>query len=88
MLCAHATGLTAGSSSAIYTLSVLHAGFATYTKPLMNASEYTFKLVQVCLPEPSKLVVMCDKRKRQFVCLRQVYNSCLDGLLPSYQAFY
>ncbi|KAL3152850.1 hypothetical protein ABBQ38_012165 [Trebouxia sp. C0009 RCD-2024] len=31
---------------------------------------------------------MCDKRKRQCVCLRQVYKSCLDGLLPSYQAFY
>ncbi|KAL3130221.1 hypothetical protein ABBQ38_008520 [Trebouxia sp. C0009 RCD-2024] len=31
---------------------------------------------------------MCDKRKRQCVCLRQVYKSCLDGLLPNYQAFY
>ncbi|KAL3163440.1 hypothetical protein ABBQ32_009816 [Trebouxia sp. C0010 RCD-2024] len=55
---------------------------------LMSSSEYTFKLVQVCLPEPSKLVVMCDKRKRQCVCLCQVYKSCLDGLLPNYQAFY
>ncbi|KAL3144600.1 hypothetical protein ABBQ32_004324 [Trebouxia sp. C0010 RCD-2024] len=55
---------------------------------LMSSSEYTFKRVQVCLPEPSKLVVMCDKRKRQCVCLCQVYKSCLDGLLPNYQAFY
>lgn len=54
----------------------------------MNASQYTFKLVQVCMPEPSKVVVMCDKRKRQFVCLCQVYKSCLDGLLPSYPSFY
>ncbi|KAL3160753.1 hypothetical protein ABBQ32_010661 [Trebouxia sp. C0010 RCD-2024] len=55
---------------------------------LMSSSEYTFKLVQVCLLEPSKLVVMCAKRKRQCVCLCQVYKSCLDGLLPNYQAFY
>ena len=54
----------------------------------MSGSEYAFKLVQVCLPEPSKLVVMCDKRKHQCVCLCQVYKSCLDGLLPNYQAFY
>ena len=57
-------------------------------RKLMSGSEYTFKLVQVCLPEACKLVVMCDKRKRQWVCLRQVYKSCLDGLLPSYLAFY
>ena len=54
-------------------LLMLHAGFATDTQQLlqrglMSGSEYTFKLVQVCLPEPSKLVVMCDKRKRQWVC--------------------
>ncbi|KAL3131991.1 hypothetical protein ABBQ32_008615 [Trebouxia sp. C0010 RCD-2024] len=55
---------------------------------LMSSSVYTFKLVQVCLPEPSKLVVMCDKRQRQCVCLCQVYKSCLNGLLPNYQAFY
>ena len=70
---------------------MLHAGFATDTqlqRGLMSGSEYTFKLVQVCLPEPSKLVVMCDKRKHQCVCLCQVYKSCLDGLLPNYQAFY
>ena len=54
----------------------------------MNVSEYTFKLVQVCLPEPRKLVVMCNKQKRQWVCPRQVYKSCLDGLLPSYQSFF
>ena len=54
----------------------------------MSGSEYTFKLVQICLPEPRKLVVMCDKRKRQFVCMSQVYKSCLDGLLANYQAFY
>ncbi|KAL3134575.1 hypothetical protein ABBQ38_006415 [Trebouxia sp. C0009 RCD-2024] len=52
----------------------------------MSGSEYTFKLVQVCLPEPSKPVVMCDKRKRQCVCPCQVYKSCLDELLPNYQA--
>ena len=52
----------------------------------MNVSEYTFKLVQVCLPEPRKLVVMCNKQK--WVCPRQVYKSCLDGLLPSYQSFF
>ena len=74
-------------------LLMLHAGFATDTQQLlqrglMSGSEYTCKLVQVCLPEPSELVVMCDKRKRQCVCLCQVYKSCLDGLLPSYQAFY
>ena len=70
---------------------MLHAGFATDTqlhRGLMSGSEYTFKLVQVCLPEPSKLVVMCDKRKHQCVCLCQVYKSCLEGLLPNYQAFY
>ena len=54
----------------------------------MQGSEYTFKLVQVSLPEPSKLVLMCDKRKRRWVCMRQVYKSSLDGLLPNYQAFY
>ena len=70
-------------------LLMLHAGFATDTqlqRGLMSGSEYTFKLVQVCLPEPSKLVVKCDRRKHQCVCLCQVYESCLDGLLPNYKA--
>ena len=74
-------------------LLMLHACFATDTQQLLqrgllSGSEYTFNLVQVCLPEPSKLVVMCDRRKRQWVCLCQVYKSCLDGLLPNYSAFY
>ena len=36
----------------------------------------------------SKLVVVCDKRKPQLFCLCQIYTSFLDGLMPTYQAFY
>ncbi len=49
----------------------------------MQGSEYTSQLVQASLPVPSKLVLMCDKQKRRWVCMRQVYKSSLDGLLPS-----
>ena len=54
---------------------------------LMEGSQYTFKLVQLCTPEPNKLVVMYDKRQRRLLCLRQVYTLFVDGLC-NYQAFY
>ena len=53
----------------------------------MEGSQYTFKLVQLCTPEPNKLVVMYDKRQRRLLCLRQVYTLFVDGLC-NYQAFY
>ena len=80
--------ISAGPSSATNPCLCCMQSLPPTQRGLMRGSEYTFKLVQVCLPEPSKVVVMCDKRKRQCVCLCQVYKSCLDGLLPSYQAFY
>ena len=47
----------------------------------------TFRLVQICTPEPCKLVLMTDKKKRRLLCMVQVYKSCVDGLC-TYQAFY
>ena len=53
----------------------------------MQGSQYTFKLVQVCTPEPCNLVILYDKRQRRLLCMRQLFKSCVDGLC-SYQAFY
>ncbi len=53
----------------------------------MQGSLYTFRLVQICTPEPCKIVLMTDKRKRRLLCMVQVYKSCVDGLC-TYQAFY
>lgn len=53
----------------------------------MAVSQYTFKLVQVSTPEPSKLVLMYDRRQRKMLCLRQVYTTFVDGLC-NYQVFY
>ncbi len=53
----------------------------------MQGSQYTFRLVQICTPEPCKIVLMTDKRKRRLLCMVQVYKSCVDGLC-TYQAFY
>ncbi|DBA88821.1 TPA: hypothetical protein ACH3X1_016439 [Trebouxia sp. C0004] len=53
----------------------------------MQGSQYTFRLVQICTPEPCKLVLMTDKKKRRLLCMVQVYKSCVDGLC-TYQAFY
>ncbi|DBB08694.1 TPA: hypothetical protein ACH3X3_008229 [Trebouxia sp. C0006] len=53
----------------------------------MQRSQYTFRLVQICTPEPCKIVLMTDKRKRRLLCMVQVYKSCVDGLC-TYQAFY
>ena len=53
----------------------------------MQGSQYTFRLVQICTPEPCKIVLMTDKRKRRLLCIVQVFKSCVDGLC-SYQAFY
>ena len=53
----------------------------------MQGSQYTFKLVQICTPEPCKLVLMTDKKKRRLLCMVQVYKSCVSGLCH-YQAFY
>ncbi|DBA82222.1 TPA: hypothetical protein ACH3X2_000496 [Trebouxia sp. C0005] len=53
----------------------------------MQGSQYTFRLVEICTPEPCKLVLMTDKRKRRLLCMVQVYKSCIDGLC-TYQAFY
>ena len=65
-----------------------HKCFLAVGPPVpMKGSEYTFKFVQVCTPEPSKLVVMYNKRQQRLLCLKQVYNSCVDGLC-NYQAFY
>ncbi len=60
--------------------------FAGASDP-MQGSQYTFRLVQICTPEPCKLVLMTDKKKRRVLCMRQVYKSCVDGLC-TYQAFY
>ncbi len=53
----------------------------------MQGSLYTFRLVQICTPEPCKIVLMTDKRKRRLLCMVQVYKSCVDRLCI-YQAFY
>ena len=53
----------------------------------MQGSQYTFRLVQICTPEPCKIVLMTDKRKRRLLCMIQVYKSCVDGLC-TYQAFH
>ncbi|DBA87060.1 TPA: hypothetical protein ACH3X2_000303 [Trebouxia sp. C0005] len=53
----------------------------------MQGSQYTFRLVEICTPEPCKLVLMTDKRKRRLLCMVQFYKSCIDGLC-TYQAFY
>ncbi len=53
----------------------------------MQGSQYTFRLVQICTPEPCKLVLMTNKKKRIVLCIRQVYKSCVDGLCTC-QAFY
>ncbi len=52
----------------------------------MQGSQYTFRLVQICTPEPCRIVLM---RKRRLLCMHmvQVYKSCDDGLCK-YQAFY
>ena len=36
---------------------------------------------------PCKLVLMTDKKKRRLLCMRQVYQPCVDELC-TYQAFY
>jgi len=53
----------------------------------MDGSKYTLKLVHLCTPHPTKLIVMYDKQQRRMLCPRQVYNSTLDGLC-NYPAFY
>ncbi len=52
----------------------------------MQGSQYTFRLVQICTPEPCKIALKTDKRKRRLLFMVQVYKSCVDGLC-TYQAF-
>ena len=33
----------------------------------MHGSQYTFRLVQICTPEPCKLFLRADKKKRNIV---------------------
>lgn len=53
----------------------------------MHGSQYTFRPVQICTPEPCKLVLITDKKKRRLLCMVQVYNYCVDGLC-TYKGFY
>ncbi len=52
----------------------------------VQSSQYTFRLVQVCTPKPFKVALTTDQKKHR-LCMRQVYNSCVDGLC-TYQALY
>lgn len=50
----------------------------------MQASQYTFKIVQVCTPEPCKLFLMSNKRKCRLLCMRKsTAPLLLSSVLPS-----
>lgn len=46
----------------------------------MQASQYTFKIVQLCTPEPCKQFLMSNKRKRRPLCMQQVNSSSVVEL--------
>ena len=64
----------------------LRCFFAGVPDP-MHGSQYTFRLVQICTPEPCKLFLRADKKNAILLCMRQVNKSSFNGLC-TYQAIY